>query len=149
MTGGVTPRIDAHAVHAHTAAQPAKRAPATKGRSFAEVHAAALTQGTDPGSGSAAAPSPAEESAKDTKRTATRSERGERIERVKGHAYADILSGKRNGLELNISGNERDGDAFAIVRRHGRTFHVYDVDGRHQVFEVRHRSGGSSAASGS
>jgi hypothetical protein len=44
---------------------------------------------------------------------------------VPGHAYADILTGKRNGLYLNTSGNARDGDVFALVKREGREFHIY------------------------
>ena len=44
---------------------------------------------------------------------------------VPGHAYADILTGKRSGLYLNTSGNARDGDVFALVKREGREFHIY------------------------
>jgi hypothetical protein len=44
---------------------------------------------------------------------------------VPGHAYADILTGKRSGLYLNTSGNARDGQTFALVKREGREFHIY------------------------
>lgn len=117
-------------------------------RSFAEVHAAALTQGTDK-----AAPEKQQKATRHHKatghhhkahhrhphadRTATRSERGERLQPVEGHEYSHIMSGRRNGMELNTSGNVRDGEAFVIVHRDDRTFHVYDIDGEHQVFEIK------------
>jgi hypothetical protein len=44
---------------------------------------------------------------------------------VPGRGYADILTGKRSGLYLNTSGNVRDGDTFALVKREGREFHIY------------------------
>src|SRR4051794_11084864 len=50
---------------------------------------------------------------------------GERTKAVPGHAYADILNGSRSGLYLNTSGNKRDGDVFALVKRDGREFHIY------------------------
>jgi hypothetical protein len=51
--------------------------------------------------------------------------KGETSKAVKGHAYADILSGPRNGMYLNTSGNKRDGQAFVLVKRDGKEFHVY------------------------
>jgi hypothetical protein len=50
---------------------------------------------------------------------------GERTKAVPGHAYADILNGSRSGLYLNTSGNKRDGEVFALVKRDGREFHIY------------------------
>jgi hypothetical protein len=44
---------------------------------------------------------------------------------VKGHAYADVLTGPRNGMYLNTSGNKRDGQAFVLVKRDGKEFHIY------------------------
>jgi hypothetical protein len=43
-----------------------------------------------------------------------------------------------NGEYLNRSGNARDGEAFRIVQRGGRTFHVYGSDKDHKVFELPH-----------
>jgi hypothetical protein len=42
------------------------------------------------------------------------------------------------GEDLNRSGNARDGEAFRIVQRGGRTFHVYGSDEDHKVFELPH-----------
>ncbi|GAC1528554.1 MAG: hypothetical protein NVS2B6_16530 [Thermoleophilaceae bacterium] len=51
--------------------------------------------------------------------------------------YADIVGGKRNGLHVNASGGIRQGMAFQIVNRDGKTFHVYG-QGRHELaVEVR------------
>jgi len=49
----------------------------------------------------------------------------ETTKQVEGRAYADILTGKRNGLYLNTSGNVRDGQTFALVMKEGREFHIY------------------------
>jgi hypothetical protein len=51
--------------------------------------------------------------------------KGEKTEAVKGHAYADITAGPRNGMFLNTSGNKRDGQAFVLVKRDGKEFHIY------------------------
>ncbi|MDA0182872.1 hypothetical protein OJ997_21345 [Solirubrobacter phytolaccae] len=44
---------------------------------------------------------------------------------VEGRGYADILTGTRNGLYLNTSGNARDGQVFSLVKREGREYHIY------------------------
>jgi hypothetical protein len=41
-------------------------------------------------------------------------------------AYADILTGPRNGYYVNLQqGSSREGDVFHIVKRAGKEFHVY------------------------
>ncbi|MEA2428077.1 MAG: hypothetical protein QOF37_1705 [Thermoleophilaceae bacterium] len=63
--------------------------------------------------------------------------KGERWAPVSGHdSYADILSGKRNGLFVNISGGVRDGMAFQIVKHGQHTYHVYGSGKHRQVIEV-------------
>ena len=49
----------------------------------------------------------------------------ERSTPVEGHRYADITHGPRNGMHLNTSGNARDGQAFVLVKRDGKEFHIY------------------------
>ena len=61
----------------------------------------------------------------------------ERTTPVAGHPYSEITAGPRNGMFLNTSGNERDGQAFLIVERAGRTFHVYGTGDSRAVFEVK------------
>lgn len=51
--------------------------------------------------------------------------KGERLEKVTGHAFARIKGGERDDMYVNLSGNGRNGEAFDLVRRHGRTFHIY------------------------
>ena len=56
---------------------------------------------------------------------------------VTGRAYADILTGSRSGLYLNTSGNVRDGQTFALVKREGREFHIYGTGKDRQVIGLR------------
>ena len=56
---------------------------------------------------------------------AKKAPKGETTKDVKGHAYDDILTGPRNGMYLNTSGNKRQGMAFVLVKRDGKEFHVY------------------------
>ena len=51
--------------------------------------------------------------------------KGEKIEHVEGHAYAEVTSGDRDGMFINTSGNVRNGQAFVLVRKHGKEYHIY------------------------
>jgi hypothetical protein len=75
---------------------------------------------------------------------------GEKLQHVSGHHYARIADGPDRGMLLNqATGNPREGEAFRIVERNGRTFHVYG-HGRSEVVEEvgKHgpATGGTSAA---
>ena len=61
----------------------------------------------------------------------------ETTKQVTGRAYADILTGSRSGLYLNTSGNVRDGQTFALVKREGREFHVYGTGKDRQIIGLR------------
>jgi hypothetical protein len=63
---------------------------------------------------------------------------GEKTEKVDGRHYEKIVTGPDKGHYLNRTGNARDGEDFQIVQRGGRTFHVYDNNHDHQVFELPH-----------
>jgi hypothetical protein len=72
--------------------------------------------------------STADESSTSTDKTSSSTSKApanETTKAVPGRGYADILTGKRSGLYLNTSGNVRDGDTFALVKREGREFHIY------------------------
>ena len=56
---------------------------------------------------------------------AKKAPKGEKTTPVEGHAYADITVGPRNGMYVNTSGNKRDGQAFVLVKRDGKEYHVY------------------------
>jgi hypothetical protein len=101
------------------------------GTSFAQVQAAAVkesdakdkTKATDDATTSASAP------------------KGEKTQKVSGHGYVEIVSGPRNGMFINNTGSKRDGEAFLIVKRIGREFHVYGTGKERSVYEVgRERS---------
>ena len=51
--------------------------------------------------------------------------KGEKIEPVPGHAYAEITSGPRSGMYINTSGNSRRGEAFVLVEKAGFDYHIY------------------------
>ena len=56
---------------------------------------------------------------------ARKAPKNEKSAPVEGHRYADITHGPRNGMFLNTSGNKRDGQAFVLVKRDGKEFHIY------------------------
>lgn len=106
---------------ATTETQRARAARAT-GTSYAQVQAAAVKtsdtkDASSKGSGSSAP-------------------KGERTQKVEGHSYVEIISGPRNGMFINNTGSSRDGEAFLIVKRHGREFHIYGSGHDRKVFEV-------------
>ena len=51
--------------------------------------------------------------------------KGEKIEPVEGHGYAEIVSGARAGMYINTSGNSRHGEAFVLVEKAGFNYHIY------------------------
>src|SRR5688572_22031486 len=55
---------------------------------------------------------------------AKKAPKGEKSAPVKGHSYADITHGPRNGMYINTSGNKRDGQAFVLVKRDGKEYHI-------------------------
>jgi hypothetical protein len=88
---------------------------------------------TAPAAAATTAASPAADSAAGTKKAFSalfaEAEKdlkaGETLAKVDGHAYGRIAGGTRDQLCVNLSGNKRSGEAFDLVTRHGRSFHVY------------------------
>ena len=113
------------------------------GASFAALHADSLaklsTVGT-PSSGSAQAATDAKDQTS-TKPTDTRSDKpkNESYRPVEGQPYEEIVSGRRNGMFINRSGNARDGEAFVLVKRNGREFHIYGTGADRQVVPIAKR----------
>jgi hypothetical protein len=63
--------------------------------------------------------------------------KGETLSKVSDHDYARIRGGTRDGECVNLSGNARSGQAFDLIWRDGRQFHVYGGSGAdHKVVEV-------------
>ena len=108
-----------------------------RGASFASFQAAAVRDAKD------------KDKAKSTDATSTSAPKGERTEKVEGHHYMEIVSGPRNGMFINNSGNARDGDAFMIVKRHGREFHIYGSGKDRNVYEVGRERAASGTSQGS
>jgi hypothetical protein len=84
---------------------------------------------------------------------AKKAPKGEKSAPVKGHAYADVTAGPRNGMFINTSGNARDGQAFVLVKRDGKEFHIYGSGKDRVVVCLKHKddapkpSGTTGAAS--
>jgi len=107
----------------------------TSGASFAEAHAAAVRSAKD------------EDTKTQASKSAAKAVKGEKTEKVPGHNYAEIVAGPRNGMFINLSDNERSGQAFVMVKREGRQFHVYGSGDDRAVFEV-HRTKVSTPTTG-
>ena len=121
----------------------ANRAAKAGGASFAALHAeslARLSTASDGASGIArvATASKDQSSAKatDPKPSAPSNET---YKAVDGQRYEEIVSGPRNGMFVNRSGNQRDGEAFVLVKRNGREFHVYGTGADRQVIPIPKR----------
>src|SRR3954468_6520789 len=73
--------------------------------------------------------------------------KGEKLSKVDGHEYARIKGGTRDDMCVNLSGNERSGQAFDLIWRDGRQFHVYGGSGAdHKVVEIGHKPATPPAA---
>src|SRR5215208_4686621 len=70
---------------------------------------------------------------------AKKAPKGEKTTPVEGHRYADVTAWPRNGMFINTSGNKRDGQAFALVKRDGREFHIYGTGKNRVTVEVKHK----------
>ena len=63
--------------------------------------------------------------------------KGETWGPIKGHhGYADILSGSRNGMYVNISGGKREGETFQLERRGNQELHIYGEGKDRQVIAM-------------
>ena len=51
--------------------------------------------------------------------------KGEEMQAVEGHAYAEITKGARAGMFVNTSGNVRHGQTFVVAQRDGKEYHIY------------------------
>jgi hypothetical protein len=74
---------------------------------------------------------------------------GEKLTKVDGHQFARIKGGGRDDMCVNLSGNVRSGQAFELVWRDGRQFHVYGGKGAdHTVVEVGKKADDASKTGG-
>ena len=68
--------------------------------------------------------------------TSEKAPTGEKTKPVEGRAFDDIITGSRKGLYLNTSGNARDGQAFVLVKREGREYHIYGTGSNREIFSL-------------
>lgn len=66
--------------------------------------------------------------------------KGEKLSKVDGHQFGRIKGGERDEMCVNLSGNARSGQAFDLVWRDGRQFHVYGSGKDRSVVEVGHKA---------
>jgi hypothetical protein len=101
-------------------------------RGFATVLAESSTKTGTVGSNT----SPAESS----ERPIPKGPKGETTRAVKDHpAYVEIMSGPRNGMFINMTSNERRGEAFTVVKRHDRDLHIYGTGKNRRVIISWHK----------
>jgi hypothetical protein len=63
----------------------------------------------------------------------------ERTAKVDGHTdYVEVMSGPRNGMFINRSGNARDGEAFVLVKRKDHELHIYGTGKDRRVIVARY-----------
>ena len=70
---------------------------------------------------------------------ADKAPKGEVTQKVDGHDYVEVVSGPRNGMFINKSGNDRDGQAF--VRKRGAEYdlHIYGTGANREIVKVPHK----------
>jgi hypothetical protein len=68
-----------------------------------------------------------------------RLQNGEAMTAVSGHAYGEITDGKRDGMFVNTSSNARRGQAFVLVHKHGREYHIYGTGKDRVVVALKKR----------
>lgn len=66
--------------------------------------------------------------------------KGEKLSKVDGHQFGRIKGGERDEMCVNLSGNARSGQAFDLIWRDGRQFHVYGSGKDRSVVEVGHKA---------
>jgi hypothetical protein len=72
--------------------------------------------------------------------------KGEKLSKVEGHEFGRIKGGTRDDMCVNLSGNDRSGQAFDLIWRDGRQFHVYGGKGAdHKVVEVGKKAATTTA----
>ena len=62
---------------------------------------------------------------------------GEKTRAIEGHKYADITAGPRKGMYLNTGSNSRSGEAFVMVRKNGREYHIYGTGENRRVIGLK------------
>ena len=115
-----------NSIHAATAAAASAARSHTAQKANAHAFSGALARA----SSTSAANTP------DSVLDAKKAPKGEKAAPVKGHSYADITHGPRNGMYINTSGNKRHGDAFVLVNKAGVEYHIYGTGADREVIAI-------------
>jgi hypothetical protein len=62
---------------------------------------------------------------------------GEKTRTVDGHKYADVIVGPRKGMYINTGSNSRSGEAFVMVKKNGREYHIYGTGENRRVIGLK------------
>jgi hypothetical protein len=66
--------------------------------------------------------------------------KGETTQAVKDHpAYVEITAGPRNGMFVNMTNNERRGEAFTMIKKDDRDLHIYGTGKDRRVIISWHK----------
>jgi hypothetical protein len=69
--------------------------------------------------------------------TTAKAPSGEKATAVDGHKYSTITAGPRKGMFLNTGTNDRSGEAFVMVRKNGREYHIYGTGSHREVIGMK------------
>ena len=122
-----TGEVAAAQSHGNAATKLASK-PSASAASFANVLAKQST---------ATATAPTTEATTEAK--AVKLRKGESMRAVDGHSYAEISGGRRDGMYVNTTNNKRRGQAFVLVHRNGREYHIYGSGKDRLVVALRKR----------
>jgi hypothetical protein len=62
---------------------------------------------------------------------------GEKTRAVDGHKYVDVVAGPRKGMYINTGSNTRSGEAFVMVKKNGREYHIYGTGENRRVIGLK------------
>jgi hypothetical protein len=80
------------------------------------------------------------DSAEKSERAIPKGPKGEKTQAVEDHpAYVEITAGPRNGMFINMTNNERRGEAFVLVRKGDRDLHIYGTGKDRRVIISWHK----------
>ena len=78
--------------------------------------------------------------AEKTEKAIPKGPKGETTQAVKDHpAYVEITAGPRNGMFINMTNNERRGEAFTLVKKDDRDLHIYGTGKDRRVIISWHK----------
>ena len=104
---------------------------------LAKTEKTSTTTGTD---GSNTSPTSGAVDSKKAEKAIPKGPKGETTQAVKDHpAYIEVTAGPRNGMFINMTNNERRGEAFTLIKKDDRDLHVYGTGKDRRVIISWHK----------